>query len=159
MTAGTPALPAVGTEAPDFTAASTSGENITLSSFRGQKHVLLAFFPAAFTPVCTSEMCAFSDDFDRFSADDVQVLPISVDTIQALTSFRDQHHMKVELLSDEAKVVAQQYGVLWADGKIANRAYFLIDKAGVVRWAHAEQHPGLIRQNEEIFAAIKSVTA
>ncbi|MCO4100975.1 redoxin domain-containing protein [Gemmatimonas sp.] len=159
MTAGTPALPAVGTEAPDFTAASTSGENITLSSFRGQKHVLLAFFPAAFTPVCTSEMCAFSDDFARFSADDVQVLPISVDTLDSLTSFRDQHHMKVELLSDTTKAVAQQYGALWADGKIANRAYFLIDKAGTVRWAHAEQHPGLSRQNEEIFAVIKSVTA
>ncbi|WP_353266572.1 redoxin domain-containing protein [Gemmatimonas sp.] len=159
MTAGTPALPAVGTEAPAFSLPATSGENITLSSFRGQKHVLLAFFPAAFTPVCTSEMCAFSDEFDRFVADDVQVLPISVDTMDALTRFRDQHHMKVELLSDATKVVAQQYGVLWADGKIANRAYFLIDKTGTVRWAHAEQHPGLSRQNEEIFAVIKSVTA
>jgi peroxiredoxin len=159
MTAGTPALPAVGTEAPEFSLPATSGENITLSSFRGQKHVLLAFFPAAFTPVCTSEMCAFGDDFDRFVADDVQVLPISVDTIDVLTRFRDQHHMRVELLSDATKVVAQRYGVLWADGKIANRAYFLIDKTGTVRWAHAEQHPGLSRQNEEIFAVIKSVTA
>ncbi len=151
-------MPAVGTEAPEFSLPATSGENIVLSSFRGQKHVLLAFFPAAFTPVCTSEMCAFGDDFDRFVADDVQVLPISVDTIDVLTSFRDQHHMKVELLSDATKVVAQRYGVLWADGKIANRAYFLIDKTGTVRWAHAEQHPGLSRQNEEIFAVIKSVT-
>ncbi len=158
MTTGSPELPVVGTEAPDFTARSTTGEDITLFSFRGQKHVLLAFFPAAFTPVCTSEMCAFSDDLERFAADDVEVLPISVDTVDTLTRFRDQHHMKIELLSNASKAVAEQYGVLWADGKIANRAYVLIDKTGIVRWAHAEQHPGLHRENAEIFAAIKSVT-
>jgi alkyl hydroperoxide reductase subunit AhpC len=54
--------------------------------------------------------------------------------------------------------VARQFGALWKSGTIANRAYFLIDKAGVIRWAHVEEHPGLRRENEEIFAAIKSVT-
>lgn len=157
MTTGSTPLPALGTAAPDFTAPSTSGAQITLSQYRGSKHVLLAFFPAAFTPVCTSEMCAFSDDFDRFVADDVEVLPISLDTVETLTQFRDQHHMKVQLISDHTKSIAQHYGVLWAEGKITNRAYVLIDKSGVVRWAHAEQHPGLRRENEEIFAAIKSV--
>lgn len=147
----------IGSPAPDFTAPGTSGADITLSSFRGQKNVLLAFFPAAFTPVCTSEMCAFSADFDVFAGQEVEVLPISLDTIDVLKAFRDQNGLRVELVSDHAKSIASQYGVLWAEGKIANRAYFLIDKTGVIRWAHAELHPGLRRENEEIFRAINSV--
>jgi peroxiredoxin len=159
MTAASSAPLPVGSQAPDFTAPATSGGDITLSAFLGRKHVLLAFFPAAFTEVCTSEMCAFSEDFDAFVSADVEVLPISVDTTDVLTSFRDQHALKVDLLSDSTKAIASQYGVLWADGKIANRAYFLIDKSGIIRWAHAERHPGLRRENEEIFREISSVMA
>lgn len=158
MSANSNPIPAAGTVAPDFTLPGTSGGAVSLSSLRGQKHVLLAFFPKAFTSVCTSELCAFSDDFDAFSAESVEVLPISTDTVDTLTQFRDAHAMRVQLLSDVGAIVARQYGVLWGDGAIANRAYVLIDKAGVVRWAHAEEHPGLRRENEEIFAQIKLVT-
>lgn len=152
-------LPLVaGATAPEFALPSTSGAPVSLSQFRGKKHVLLAFFPKAFTSVCTSEMCAFSDDFDAFADARVEVLPISVDTIEVLQEFRDAHHMKVQLLSDVGATVARHYGALWTDGKIANRAYFLIDEGGVIRWAHVEEHPGLHRPNAEIFERIKSVT-
>jgi peroxiredoxin len=148
-----------GTVAPDFSLPGTSGHQVTLSDYRGSKNVLLAFFPAAGTPVCTSEMCAFGEDFDRFSAAEVEVLGISMDNMEKLEQFRDAHALQVQLLSDIGGTVARQYGALWTSGTIANRAYFLIDKTGVLRWAHVEEHPGLHRENEEILEAIKSVTA
>ena len=146
-----------GTDAPDFTLPGTGGGPVTLSSYRGRKHVLLAFFPAAGTPVCTTEMCAFGDDIDKFSQADVEVLGISMDTVDALKQFRDAHSLRTPLLSDIGGAVARQFGALWKSGTIANRTYFLIDKRGVIRWAHAEEHPGLRRENAEIFDAINSV--
>lgn len=148
-----------GTAAPDFTLPGTGGGQVTLSSYRSSKNVLLAFFPAAGTPVCTSEMCAFGEDFDRFSAVDVEVLGISMDSLEKLVQFRDTHALQVQLLSDIDGAVARQFGALWKSGTIANRAYFLIDKTGKIRWAHAEEHPGLRRENAEILEAIRSVTA
>jgi peroxiredoxin len=148
----------VGALAPDFTLSSTAGQAVTLSAYRTQRHVLLAFFPAAFTSVCTSELCAFTDDFDAFAAADVEVLPISVDNVPALKEFRSKYEMKVHLLSDFHREVSATYGVLRKEG-IAERAYVLIDKEGVVRWLHVEEHPGLKRENEEILKVIRSVTS
>jgi peroxiredoxin len=150
---------AVGTTAPDFSLASTSGETVTLSSFRGQRHVLLAFFPLAFTSVCTSELCAFGDDFDAFSASGVEVLPISVDAVPSLKEFRAKYDMKVQLLSDFKREASVAFGVLRPDAFFSERAYILIDAAGVVRWVHVEEHPGLKRENAEILEVIKNVTA
>lgn len=147
-----------GTIAPDFTLASTSGQNVTLSDFRGRKHVLLAFFPLAFTSVCTAELCGFSDDFDAFASGDVEVLPLSVDAVPSLKEFRNKYQMKVELLSDFRREASTAFGVLREDTGFSNRAYFLIDKDGVIRWAHVEETPGQKRENAEILAAIKNVT-
>lgn len=147
-----------GTIAPDFTLASTSGQNVTLSDFRGRKHVLLAFFPLAFTSVCTAELCGFSDDFDAFAGGDVEVLPLSVDAVPSLKEFRNKYQMKVELLSDFRREASTAFGVLREDTGFSNRAYFLIDKDGVIRWAHVEETPGQKRENAEILAAIKNVT-
>lgn len=157
MTTGAHVPLQAGAQAPDVTLASTSGETVSLSSFRGKKHVLIAFFPEAFTSVCTSEMCAFSDDFDVFASENVEVLPISVDTVDVLKRFRNEYGLKVQLLSDVDKVAAIAFGALWRSGTVANRAYFLIDMDGIIRWAHAEEHPGLKRENAEILDAIKSV--
>jgi peroxiredoxin len=148
-----------GTVAPEFTLPGTAGGPVTLSHYRGNKNVLLAFFPAAGTLVCTSEMCAFGEDFDRFSAADVEVLGISMDSVEKLVQFRDAESLQVQLRSDVDGTVARQFGALWKSGTIANRAYFLIDKDGTVRWAHVEEHPGLRRENEEILEAIRSVMA
>ena len=146
-----------GTAAPDFTLASTSGGSVTLSSFRGQKHVLLAFFPLAFTGVCTSELCAFSEDFEVFASADVQVLPISVDAIPSLKEFRNKFDMKVELLSDFKREASLAYGVLRPDTFFSNRAYFVVDKAGVIAWSHVEATPGTKRENSEILDAIRAI--
>ena len=130
------APPAVGGQAPELSLPSTSGQDVSLSGFRGSEHVLLAFFPLAFTGVCTAELCAFSDDYDRFAAAGVRVLPISVDSVPTLKEFRSKHDIKVDLLSDFHREASRAYGVLIPERFFSNRAYFLIDRQGVVRWAH-----------------------
>lgn len=148
-----------GVAAPDFTLASTSGQNVSLADFRGKKRVLLAFFPLAFTGVCTTELCAFGEDFDAFAAIDVEILPVSVDAVPSLKEFKSKYAMKTELLSDFKREASTAYGVLRPDTFFSNRAYFLIDIDGVIRWAHVEETPGQRRENAEILEAIRNVTA
>jgi peroxiredoxin (alkyl hydroperoxide reductase subunit C) len=146
--------PTIGSPAPDFTADSTAGTPVTLSNFRGKQHVLLAFFPLAFTSTCTTELCAFTDDFEVFATKDVAVIPMSVDAVPSLKAFRDHYKMGVELASDFKRTVSTLYGVLREDTFFSERAYFLIDKSGIVRWAYVEATPGTRRENSEILAEI-----
>lgn len=143
-------IPAVGDQAPDFTLQSTSGEAITLSAFRGKQPVLLAFFPLAFTSTCTAELCEMSEDYDGYAARGVAVLPISVDSVPSLKEFRKQYGMRTELLSDFKREATDAYGTMWQDAFFSNRAYFLVDRDGIVRWAHVEANPGQKRSTAEI---------
>ncbi|MFN2636151.1 MAG: redoxin domain-containing protein [Gemmatimonadaceae bacterium] len=147
--------PQAGELAPDFTAASTSGTDVSLSSFRGKRNVLLAFFPLAFTGTCTKEMICFREDFDQFAGKGVEILPISVDSTASLKEFRNKLQMKTEMLSDFRRDISRAYGVLNEDRFYSNRAYFLIDKEGRVRWAHIEGNNGQRRENSEILAEIE----
>jgi mycoredoxin-dependent peroxiredoxin len=147
--------PQVGDAAPDFVAASTSGKDVSLSSFRGKRNVLLAFFPLAFTGTCTKELVCFTEDFDQFAGKGVEILPISVDSTASLREFKNKLQMKTELLSDFKRDISRAYGVLDEDRFYANRAYFLIDKEGRVRWSHVEGNNSQRRENSEILAAIK----
>ena len=148
-----PHVPAVGETAPDFTLASTGGGTVTLSALRGH-NVLVAFFPLAFTSTCTAELCAMTDDYDEFAKHDVTVLPISVDSTASLKEFKTKHDMKVELLSDFRRDASRAYGVLNEERFYSNRAYFMIDRGGVVRWSHVEETNGNRRENAEILAEI-----
>jgi peroxiredoxin len=147
-------VPAVGEPAPDFTLTDTSDKPVTLSSFRGRKNALVAFFPMAFTSTCTAELRSFTDDFPVFAGKNVEVIPISADMLPSLKAFKKQHNMTVELASDLRRDVARAYGVLNEEKFYANRAYFLIDKAGIVRWSHVEAKNGERRENAEILAQI-----
>ena len=153
MTATALELPAVGSEAPDFTLPSTSGETVTLASLRG-KTVLLAFFPLAFTSVCTAELSAISGDIAAFRTVRAEVLPISVDSIPTLKEFKAKEHLTLDLLSDFKREVSRRYGTLLEDKQFSQRAYVLIDRDGVVRWTHAEEHSGMRRENSELLAEI-----
>ena len=150
--------PVAGDRAPDFTADSTSGQPVTLSSFEGKKRVLLAFFPLAFTSTCTTELCDFSADFDQFASKDVEVLPISVDSVPTLKEFKNKHQMRVDLVSDFKRDIARAYGVLLADKFFSARAYFLVDLNGTISWAHVEANPGLKRTNAEILEQIAAAS-
>jgi peroxiredoxin len=147
--------PQVGDPAPDFTASSTSGKDVSLSSFRGKRNVLLAFFPLAFTGTCTKELVCFTEDFDQFAGKGVEILPISVDSTASLKEFKNKLQMKTELLSDFKRDISRAYGVLNEDRFYSNRAYFLIDRKGRIRWSHVEGNNGERRENSEIFAAIE----
>jgi len=146
-------IPAVGQPAPDFTLPSTDGKKTSLSSLRG-KNVLLAFFPLAFTSTCTQELCDMRDDWDQFASADTVVVPISVDSAPTLGEFRKQLGLEADMLSDFHRDVSRQYGVLHEERFFSNRAYFLIDRQGIVRWAHVEKNPSDKRNNAEIFAEI-----
>lgn len=140
--------------APDFTLPDTSGGKVTLSSFRGQRAVLLCFFPFAFSEVCTAEFCEMRDTWDQYAARGVAVFPVSVDSHYALREFRAKYGMQVELLSDFDRTACAAYGTLFRGKNFSNRAYFLVDAAGVIRWAHVEEHPGLRRSNDEVLSEI-----
>ncbi len=149
-------VPAVGSLAPDFTLPSTAGSSVTLSAFRG-KNVLLAFFPLAFTSTCTKELCDMRDDWDQFATVDTVVIPISVDSTPTLKEFKSKYSMRSDFLSDFKRDVARQYGVLLEDRFYANRAYFLVDKAGTLRWVHVEDNPSEKRSNAELLEQIAAL--
>ena len=146
-------VPAVGSPAPDFTLPSTTGKDVTLSSLKG-KRVLLAFFPLAFTSTCTTELCAFTEDFARFRDAGVELLPISVDSVPTLREFKVKERLSVDLLSDFKREVSRRYGVLLDEKFYSKRAYFLIDRDGTVRWAFVEETPATRRENAEILEQI-----
>ena len=147
-------VPSVGAAASDFTLPSTSGSDVTLSVFRGKNAVLIAFFPLAFTSTCTAELCEFSDNYDQLTDSGVTILPISVDSVPTLKEFKSKYEMKTDLLSDFKRAVGPAYGVMWQDAFFTNRAYFLVDKDGVIRWEHVESTPSGKRSNDEIAAEI-----
>jgi peroxiredoxin len=149
-------VPAAGTAAPDFELPATDGGTVRLSSLRG-RNVLLAFFPAAFTSVCTTELCSFSEDYDRFASADTVVLPISVDNVPALREFKAKERMRVELLSDLRREVSRAYGVLDEERFVARRAYVLIDRDGIVRWTFVEETSRARRENEELLRRIEEL--
>lgn len=149
-------LPAVGSPAPDFTLSSTSGEDVTLSALKGKK-VLLAFFPLAFTGTCTAEMCAFTEEWSSFQDADTVVLPISVDSVPTLREFKAKESLGLDLLSDFKREVSRRYGTLIEEKFYSNRAYIVIDRDGIVRWAYAEASPGQRRENAELLGHLASV--
>jgi mycoredoxin-dependent peroxiredoxin len=149
----------VGALAPDFTLRDQNNEQVTLSSFRGRKAVLLVFYPLAFTGICTGELCVVRDDLATFQNDDVQVITISVDSPYSHKIFAEREGYQFPLLSDfwPHGAVAQLYGVFNETAGIANRGTFLIDRDGVVRFAEMNE-PGQGRDAQRWREAIKEAT-
>jgi len=133
-----------GIVAPDFTLPTQNwGETITLSSFRGRKHVVLAFHPLAFTPVCSTQMQTYERERPRLDDLDAHVLAISNDSGAAKKAWADSlGGLSYDLLSDYHPhgAVARLYGVLREDG-LSERALFLVDKAGIIRWTKLHTIP------------------
>lgn len=149
-------LPTVGSPAPDFTLDSTAGQPVTLSALRG-RNVLLAFFPLAFTRVCTKELCAFTEDYSRFESANTVVLPISVDSVPTLREFKAKEKIGVDLLSDFKREVSRKYGTLLEDKFHSDRSYIVIDRQGIVRWTFSEETTGNRRENEELLAQLNAL--
>ena len=141
--------PEVGTEAPDFTLKDQNNQQITLSSFRGERNVLVVFYPFAFSGVCTGELCAVRDDLSNFQNDNVQILAVSVDHVFALKAWAEDQGYEFPLLSDfwPHGEVAKRYGVFNEDRGMAVRGTFLVDKGGILRFTEVNQ-PGEPRDQE-----------
>ena len=109
-----------GQEAPDFTLRDQNGSEVTLSAFRGEKNVVLVFYPLAFTPTCTGELCAIRDEHTVFTQ----------------KIFAEKEGYTFQLLSDfwPHGATAQKYGIFLEERGFPKRGTFIIDKAGVVRW-------------------------
>ncbi len=126
----------VGAKAPNFTLTNQDRQVVTLTGLAG-KPVVLAFFPAAFSSVCTKELCTFRDSLVRLNAAHAQVFGISVDTFFTLKAFHTDQKLTFSLLSDFNKQAIRDYGVFNEDmigmKGIAKRAVFVIDGDGVVR--------------------------
>ncbi|PHX97623.1 MAG: peroxiredoxin [Gemmatimonadetes bacterium] len=151
-------IPLIGDPAPDFTLSATHGTTVSLSAYRGSKNVLIAFFPLAFTSTCTAEMCAFTEEFAKFESHDVAVIPVSVDSVPTLNEYKAKHAIAMEMASDFRREASRAFGVLNEEKFYSNRSYFLVDKAGVLRWAHVETVNGERRGNGELLAAIAALT-
>jgi mycoredoxin-dependent peroxiredoxin len=148
----------VGQEAPDFTLKNTDGEDVTLSSFRGNKNVVLAFYPLAFSPVCTDQLTQMGGNADKYAGSDAQVLAVSVDSRYAQAAFADSIGAagSVTFLADfEPKgATSEAYGVYLDGPGISGRATFVIDKAGIVQGASLTAVPTDMPDENEYFATL-----
>jgi mycoredoxin-dependent peroxiredoxin len=151
-------VPAIGANAPDFTLKDQYGQDVSLAGFRGDKAVVVVFFPFAFSGICTGELCEIRDDLGAFANDDVQVLAVSCDHMFTQRAYADAQGYFFPVLSDfwPHGQVAQDYGVFVQDGGFATRGTFLIDRDGVVRWSLVNG-PGEKRDFGGYHAALKEL--
>jgi peroxiredoxin len=150
----------VGSKAPDFTLTDQDRRPVKLSEQHGHP-VVLAFFPAAFSGVCTKELCTFRDSMARLNSAKAQVYGISVDTFFTLKAFQDAQGLTFPLLSDFNKEAIRTYGVFNEDmiglKGIAKRAVFVIDKNGVVRHKEVLDDARNEPNYDKVFSTLASV--
>jgi peroxiredoxin Q/BCP len=123
----------VGDKAPDFQLTDQAGRKVSLADFRGQKAVVLYFYPKDETPGCTKEACSFRDSYEDFVRAGAEVIGVSGDSVDKHKSFAEHHSLPFTLLADEGNKLRKAYGVpatLWI---LPGRVTYVIDKQGVVR--------------------------
>ena len=131
----------LGQPAPEFTLKDHHGAPVRLASFRGERNVVVVFFPFAFTGICTGEPCTIRDDIGMYQNDEVQVLAVSCDAMATLRVFADREGFTFPLLSDfwPHGEVARAYGVFDDQAGLALRGTFIVDRDGIVRWSVVNQ--------------------
>jgi peroxiredoxin (alkyl hydroperoxide reductase subunit C) len=146
----------VGQDAPDFTLKDQNGDDVTLSSFRGNDNVVIVFYPFTFTGVCEGELCALRDDQSDFTAKNAKVLAISCDTRHAQKQWSTQQGFDFPVLSDfwPHGEVSRLYGVFNEALGCANRATFVIDKDGKIVASFESPNLGTPRDKAAYEAAL-----
>ena len=147
----------VGSKAPDFSLKSKNASglvDVKLGNNLGKKNTLLLFFPAAFTGVCTQEMCDISSGLNAYAGLNADVIAVSVDTPFAQEAWAQKEKISVTLASDLNKEVTRQYQVLFpmlaGVGDTSARAAFVIDKQGVVQYSEQTPTPKELPNFEKI---------
>ena len=128
-----------GAKAPEFTLNDQDGRPVSLSSFRGQKNVVVYFYPKDDTPGCTKESCAFRDRFTAFSDGGAEVLGISSDSEASHKRFKEKHRLPFSLLADPGAKTRKAFGVPATLGLLPGRVTYVIDKQGSIRHAFNSQ--------------------
>ncbi len=152
----------VGEKAPAFTLVDTEKKPRSLNEFIGKKTVL-AFFPGAFTGVCTKEMCTLRDSMSNFNTMNAQVVGISVDSPFANKAFATQNNLQFPLLSDFGRDTVKLYGIelnnfAGLQGYVAaKRSIFVLDNAGTVRYTWVSDNPGVEPIYDEIAKALQAI--
>lgn len=122
----------VGDIAPDFDTVDCRQERLQLSSFRGQRKVVLFFFPKAFSPACTLEVRNFRDNYQRITQLDAELIGVSVDKAERNCKFATEEGLQFRLIGDESRAISELYGVMWPVLRIDRRATFVIGLDGKV---------------------------
>jgi peroxiredoxin len=153
----------VGSKAPDFELPDTDLNKRKLSEIISKgKYVVLAFFPGAFTSVCTKEMCTFRDSISNFEKLDAEVIGISVDSPFVLKAFKEQYKLNFTLLSDFNKEVIEKYGVVLSSlagllKGVAKRAVFIIAPDGTVKYKWVSDDPKVEPNYEELRKTLEKI--
>jgi peroxiredoxin len=152
----------VGKAAPEIQLFDTERKQRSLKEFQG-KNVVLAFYPGAFTGVCTKEFCSFRDSLAKLNSLDAQVVGVSVDSPFANKAFADQNRLEFPLLSDYTREVSKKYAGVHEDFfglkgyAVAKRAVYVLDKKGIVRYVWVTENPGVEPPYEEIVKAVGAI--
>jgi peroxiredoxin len=151
----------IGSKVPAFTVVDTEKQTITNETIKGQATLIL-FFPAAFTGVCTKELCSVRDDIAKYNSAKVNVIGISTDTIFTLGKYKEEQGLNFTLASDYNKEVCGAFGSQYVEFVLgmkgtAKRSAFLIDAEGVVKYAEVLESAGDIPNFEAINAAIENL--
>jgi peroxiredoxin (alkyl hydroperoxide reductase subunit C) len=150
-------VPDVGQVAPDFRLRGPDGTSYSLSEYRGEKHVLVVFYPLAFSPVCSHQLPEIQARIGEIDAADVQVLGVSVDSHWANRAFAQKLGVSFPLLSDWKHEASVAYGVFLPDAGYSNRASFLVDKQGRILWREVSENRGNVDAIPSVDAALKSI--
>ncbi len=150
----------IGQMAPDFKLKGPAGQPVTLSEYRGQKHVVLVFYPLAFSGVCSHQLPAIEKELSKFEQLNAVVLGVSVDSHFANTEFAHKLKLSFPLLSDFNRETSAAYGVLIPEAGHSGRAIFVVDRQG--RVAYKELSPAAgdmtkIPSNERVLEALKEL--
>lgn len=145
----------VGDPAPDFTLPGTGGRAYSLADFLG-KPLVLVFYPGDDTPVCTKQLNAYNDGLEQFHELDAQVVGISAQSVESHDAFSGKHGFEFPLLADVDKQVAAAYGTLGPIG-FPRRSVFIIDREGIVRYAHRAIAGLTYRPVSELVAELEAI--
>jgi peroxiredoxin len=151
-------IPQANSQAADFTLPDQMGARVKLSDFRG-KNVVLAFYPADWSPVCTSELSLLQETLDQIHSYNAEVIGVSVDSVWSHRAWAEQTHIGFPLLSDfwPHGEVARRYGVFRDDDGITNRALFFIDESGVIRSSWVAKDTAIAPGLNVIFNALRQI--
>ncbi len=152
---------AVGTKAPDFKLFDTDKKEVSLSDFAG-KNLIIQFFPAAFTGVCTAQMCSSRDELAHYNNMNAAVVGVSVDMAFSLGVFKEKNGITFDLLSDFNKTLIADYDMVQADFAlgmkgVAKRGVVVVDKNGVIQYTETTENPGVQVNFDALNAALEKL--